>query len=150
MKRHLTALALATAVLAPSAPALAQEAPAPPEVATAEAEVAAYLEHLWAERQAVQAFLEGLYVDRFRSVLDCIAARESGGSYAAVNRRSSASGRYQFLDSTWRTMSARAGRPGWARAVHAPPEVQDLVAAYTVDTLGIGPWRASGAHRACA
>ena len=145
MRRHLTALALAGAVLAPSAPALAQEPPAP-EVATAEAEVAAYLEHLYQAR----LYLEGLYVDRFRPVLDCIAARESGGSYTAVNRRSSASGRYQFLDSTWRTMSARAGRPGWARAVHAPPEVQDLVAAYTLDTLGIGPWRASGAHRACA
>lgn len=35
---------------------------------------------------------------------ECVAQRESGGSYTAVNRDepSTASGRYQFLDAKWR------------------------------------------------
>lgn len=43
---------------------------------------------------------------------------ESGGSWTAANGSSSASGGYQFLDSTW------AGYGGYARAMHAPPWVQ--------------------------
>ncbi len=49
----------------------------------------------------------------------CIVLRESGGDYNAQNPGSSASGKYQFLDSTW------AGYGGYARAVYAPPAVQD-------------------------
>lgn len=48
-----------------------------------------------------------------------VKARESGGDYNAQNPSSSASGAWQFLDSTW------AGYGGYARAVHAPPDVQD-------------------------
>ena len=48
-----------------------------------------------------------------------VKQRESGGDYNAQNPTSSASGAWQFLDSTW------AGFGGYARAVLAPPEVQD-------------------------
>ncbi len=43
---------------------------------------------------------------------------ESGGNWHAQNASSTASGGYQFLDSTW------AGYGGYARATHAPPWVQ--------------------------
>lgn len=43
---------------------------------------------------------------------------ESGGNWRAQNPSSTASGGYQFLDSTW------ARHRGYARAVHAPPWVQ--------------------------
>ena len=47
---------------------------------------------------------------------------ESGGDYTAVARGSTASGAYQFLDSTW------AGYGGFRRARDAPPAVQDAKA----------------------
>lgn len=43
---------------------------------------------------------------------------ESGGNPTAANTRSSASGLWQALDSTW------SGWGGYARALHAPPSVQ--------------------------
>jgi len=52
-----------------------------------------------------------------------VKARESGGSYSAQNPTSSASGAWQFLDSTWN------GYGGYARAADAPPAVQDARAA---------------------
>lgn len=48
---------------------------------------------------------------------------ESAGDPLAQNPRSSASGSYQFLDSTWRAL----GNPG--RASDAPPEIQRVQAA---------------------
>jgi uncharacterized coiled-coil protein SlyX len=48
---------------------------------------------------------------------------ESGGSYTKKNPNSSASGRYQFIDSTWRAVT---GLPGSARDY--PPSVQDEAA----------------------
>ena len=62
--------------------------------------------------------------------LACVRAHESAeaGLYSAQNPRSSASGAYQFLDSTWRVVSGRAGHGGYARAIHAPWYVQDAVA----------------------
>lgn len=56
-------------------------------------------------------------------VLRTIRALESGGDYTAQARGSTASGAYQFLNSTW----ARYG--GYARAADAPPSVQDAKAA---------------------
>lgn len=52
-----------------------------------------------------------------------ICNRESGGWANVKNRVSSASGKYQFLDSTW------AGFGGYAHAGQAPESVQDQKAA---------------------
>lgn len=51
-----------------------------------------------------------------------------GGYGTAENPRSTASGAYQFLDSTWRVASNAAGQAGYARALDAPWWVQDAVA----------------------
>jgi hypothetical protein len=52
-----------------------------------------------------------------------VMMRESRGDIRAENPTSSASGKWQFLDSTW------AGFGGYARASHAPESVQDAKAA---------------------
>lgn len=79
-------------------------------------------------------------------VLTCIRRHESdsAGGYSAQNARSSASGAYQFIDSTWRSVSARAGYPGYARAKYAPWFVQDAVALHTINHGGRSHWRGSG------
>ena len=64
--------------------------------------------------------------DLVRRALATIRAMESGGNYTATNPTSSASGAYQFLDSTW------GGFGGYARAKDAPPAVQDQKAALMV------------------
>lgn len=51
-----------------------------------------------------------------------IRTLESGGDYTAEAAGSTASGAYQFLDSSW------AGYGGYPRAADAPPEVQDAKA----------------------
>jgi len=76
--------------------------------------------------------------------LACVRAHESGGNYQAENPTSTASGAYQFLDSTWRTMSARAGHSGWGHAASAPPSVQDAVAIYTVNAGWASAWDGTG------
>lgn len=48
-----------------------------------------------------------------------VLARESGGNPTAQNPRSTASGLWQFLDSTW------ANYGGYAKARYAPPDVQN-------------------------
>lgn len=76
--------------------------------------------------------------------LACVRRHESGGSYTAENPTSTASGAYQFLDSSWRTLSARAGYGGYGHAASAPPAVQDAVAVWTVANVGRSPWNGTG------
>lgn len=54
-------------------------------------------------------------------VLATIRTRESAGDYAVLrfDGKSTASGAYQYVDSTWQ------GYGGFARAADAPPEIQD-------------------------
>ena len=54
-----------------------------------------------------------------------VMRRESGGNIRAQNPRSTASGKWQFLDSTWRRIPAAHG---YAKARHAPEHVQDAAA----------------------
>lgn len=83
--------------------------------------------------------------------LTCIRHHESDrdayphtGGYAAKNPRSTASGAYQFLNGTWRNVSAEAGFPGFSEARQAPWWVQDAVAKWVIANQGTSPWRGSG------
>ena len=63
--------------------------------------------------------------------------RESGGSLTAQNPSSTASGKWQFLDSTW------AGYGGYASAYQAPESVQDAKARELwAGGAGCGHWSA--------
>jgi cell wall-associated NlpC family hydrolase len=75
------------------------------------------------------------------AALATIRQLESGNDYTAQAAKASASGAYQFLDSSWRTWSARAGYPDlYARAYLAPPHVQDAAAAAYVQAI-LDQWR---------
>jgi Peptidase family M23/Transglycosylase-like domain len=62
-------------------------------------------------------------------VLATIRELESSGNYQAQSAGSTASGAYQFLDSTW------AGFGGYPRAVAAPASVQDARATQDVNNI---------------
>lgn len=69
-------------------------------------------------------------------VLSTIKGRESGGNYQAQAKGSSASGAYQFTDSTWQGLTKKYGfGTEFAKAKDAPPEVQDAVASKYVDEI---------------
>jgi len=77
----------------------------------------------------------------------CVIAHESlnAGLYTAHNPTSTASGAYQFIDSTWRAWTARAGiGREYLRAMFAPPAVQDAVFFYGVSHGGGGAWAGDG------
>ncbi len=62
-------------------------------------------------------------------ILATIRSLESGDDYTAEAAGSTASGAYQFIDSTW------GNYDGYARAVHAPPAVQDAKAIEMVQAV---------------
>ena len=71
------------------------------------------------------------------SLLAQIAQNESGGNYAATNPRSTASGAYQFIDSTWQWVSQQTGAgTQYASAAQAPPAVQDINALWLLRNYG--------------
>lgn len=76
------------------------------------------------------------------SVHDRIQGCESWGdpdappNYTAANKRSTASGAAQYLDSTW------AGYGGYRRAMFAPPAVQEERFAADL-AIGTRPWASS-------
>lgn len=62
-------------------------------------------------------------------ILSTIRMRESGGDYNIQSKSSSASGAYQFVDGTWRSLTKKFNvGTEYSRAYMAPPEVQDEVA----------------------
>lgn len=66
-----------------------------------------------------------------------VMMRESRGNITARNPRSSASGKWQFIDSTW------AGFGGYAHAYQAPEKVQDAKARQMwANGRGCGHWSA--------
>lgn len=74
-------------------------------------------------------------------------SKESSGNYAALNKQSpgnTASGAYQYTDSTWN------GYGGYAKAMLAPPEVQDRRFSEDlqkrVDRFGGDPFKVIAAH----
>jgi nucleoid-associated protein YgaU len=69
--------------------------------------------------------------------LDAIAKCESGGDPRAQNPHSTASGKYQMLDSTWR------GLGGSGRAKDASEGAQDAMAAKLLARSGTAPWNPS-------
>ena len=71
-------------------------------------------------------------------ILATLRTNESSGNYGENSYKagSSASGAYQFLDSTWKEQAAIAGiGTEYSRAYMAPPEVQDAVAASHVKNI---------------
>ena len=103
------------------------------------------------EQAAVKAHLQAQAVAAATPVhtppggfLACVRRHESGGNYQAQNPTSTASGAYQYLRSTWLTMSARAGHGGYPTARSAPPWVQDAVAIYTVNSGWASAWNGTG------
>lgn len=61
-------------------------------------------------------------------ILATIRQRESGGNYGAKAPKSSASGAYQFIDSTWQGLLKKYGLTGPPSARDATPALQDYVA----------------------
>lgn len=70
-------------------------------------------------------------------ILATIRQRESSGNYNAQAKTSTASGAYQFIDSTWNNLTKKYGiGQEFGKAKLAPKEIQDAIArAYVNDIL---------------
>lgn len=108
-----------------------------------QAEERAYYEGIVRAREAIQR----------HAFLTCVRHHESDrgpwphiNGYTAQNPTSSASGAYQYLRSTWQTVSSRAGHAGYATAASAPWYVQDAVALWHYKNLGPSAWAGSGCY----
>lgn len=62
---------------------------------------------------------------------------ESGGRPDVQNPYSTASGLFQFLDTTWNNYG------GYSRAMYAPVSVQNAYALLEYNSAGTSPWLAS-------
>lgn len=66
-------------------------------------------------------------------ILATIRSMESSNNYTVQNKTASASGAYQYIDSTWRNWAAKvAGASAYPRAYQAPKPIQDAVAKLNV------------------
>ena len=127
-----------------------------PETATpAQNAVLTELARQAAEREAAEAWYRGVEASRrstqLHPFLTCVRHHESDrgayphiNGYGAQNPDSTASGAYQFVDGTWRNVSAKAGYPGYATAAHAPWYVQDAVALWLYNNGGKSAWNGTG------
>lgn len=136
---HLTAASAAS----PEPPPTVQTASA---VVISPAQVAAYLQSVY---DAVQAYLHAVWWNSLPKVpplLHEIAMCESvNGAYIHRDHpspTSTASGKYGFLDGTWRSWRAPEGTQ-YARAMDAPEWVQDQAAIRLFNASGTAPWEAS-------
>lgn len=69
-------------------------------------------------------------------ILATIRQRESGGNYQASAKGSTASGAYQFIDSTWQSLAKQYGvGTQYQRAKDAPKDVQDALAGRYVEGI---------------
>ena len=69
-------------------------------------------------------------------ILETIRKRESGGNYNAQAKGSTASGAYQFIDSTWQSLTKKSGiGTEYKSAKLAPKEIQDAIAKTYVEDL---------------
>jgi DNA-binding transcriptional MerR regulator len=74
--------------------------------------------------------------DATEQILATIRKRESGGNYQAQAKGSSASGAYQFIDSTWQSLTKKTGvGTEYAKAKDAPKEIQDAIAKAHVEGI---------------
>jgi muramidase (phage lysozyme) len=74
----------------------------------------------------------------------CIAKHESwsAGLWKAENPISTASGAFQFIDSTWQAVARRAGiGTQYRHASDAPPRIQAAVFAHQALNYGLYPWK---------
>lgn len=79
---------------------------------------------------------EAVTGDQVEQILATIRKRESSGNYTAKAKGSTASGAYQFVDSTWQSLSKKYGGGDYKSAADAPADVQDKVArAYVQEIL---------------
>jgi len=69
-------------------------------------------------------------------ILATIRQKESGSNYQAQSRSSTASGAYQFINSTWQSLTRQFNiGTEYSRAVDAPPAIQDAVAGAYVNQI---------------
>jgi hypothetical protein len=82
----------------------------------------------------------------FSSLAALVQNFESGGDYGAQSQTSTASGAYQFINSTWLNYAGQAGidTSAYPTAVSAPPAVQDAVFAQAVQSNGLNDWTCPG------
>lgn len=136
LKRVIATVVLATALASCQPAPIHHWSEAPPEVQAehSSTEIQAFIDGYWRQVwvdvywQRVVAYAEA--VERARvvypsgqcggSLPPCwVMMRESRGDIRAENPRSSASGKWQFIDSTW------AGYAGYRHASQAPEKIQD-------------------------
>lgn len=87
-----------------------------------------------------------LTAPRYSSLADMVKAFESNGDYSARNQGSTASGAYQFTNSTWRRYAGTQIASQYPTAADAPPAVQDAVFQTAVTRNGLGDWTCPGCN----